>query len=285
MKHFVQDDGFNAFRLPTSWQYLVNNQLGASIDATNLAEYDQLVQGCVASGAALCIVDIHNYARWNGAIIGQGGPTNEQFASFWGELATHYASQSQVAFGIMNEPHDLDITQWAATVQAAITAIRQAGANQMALLPGTDYTSAGGFVSTGSADALNAVTNPDGTKTNLVMDVHQYLDSDFSGTHTECVTNNVDDAFTPLATWLRSNGRTALLSETGGGNTDSCVQYLGQQLAYLAENTDVYEGFTTWAAGSFQPGYALLETPTHNSDGTWTDQTLVSQCIAPAFTG
>lgn len=29
----------------------------------------------------------HNYARWNGAIIGQGGPTNAQFATLWSQVA------------------------------------------------------------------------------------------------------------------------------------------------------------------------------------------------------
>jgi aryl-phospho-beta-D-glucosidase BglC (GH1 family) len=56
---------------------------------------------------AYCILDIHNYARWNGGIVGQGGPSNSDFATFWGLLAAKYASQSRVIFGIMNEPHDV----------------------------------------------------------------------------------------------------------------------------------------------------------------------------------
>jgi endoglucanase len=76
----------------------------------------------------------------------------------------------------MNEPHDVpNINTWAASVQAAVTAIRQAGyvvtirlfpkkngylilllfstsaTSQMILLPGNDWTSAGSFVSDGSA--------------------------------------------------------------------------------------------------------------------------------------
>ncbi len=135
----------------------------------------------------------------------------------------------------MNEPHDLpSIPTWAATVQAAVTAIRQAGAtSQYILLPGNGYTSAQTFVSGGSADALNAVTNPDGSKTGLIMDVHKYLDSDNSGTTTDCVTNNIDNAFAPLATWLRANNRQAFLSETGAGNNAQCETDMCQQLAYL----------------------------------------------------
>ena len=59
--------------------------------------------------------------------------------------------------------------------------IRSTGAtSQMILLPGTNYTSAETFVSSGSAAALNKMTNPDSTTTDLAMDVHMYLDYDSS---------------------------------------------------------------------------------------------------------
>jgi endoglucanase len=141
--------------------------------------------------------------------------------------------------------------------------------------PLPSFASAETFVSSGSAAALANVTNPDGTTTNLIFDVHKYLDSDNSGTHTECVTNNIDKAFTPLATWLRSNKRQAILSETGGGNTASCEMYLCQQRDFLNNNTDVYLGYVGWSAGSFAANYALSETPTGS-----TDTALVKACIA-----
>jgi endoglucanase len=106
IKHFVTDDGLNAFRLPVGWQYLVNNQLGGKLNSANFATYNNLVQGCLDAGAKMCIIDIHNYARWNGQIVGQssGGPTNKDLASLWSQIATKYKSNSNIAFGIMNEP-------------------------------------------------------------------------------------------------------------------------------------------------------------------------------------
>lgn len=140
----------------------------------------------------------------------------------------------------MNEPHDVpDINLWAQSVQAAVTAIRNAGAtSQIILLPGNDYTSAAAFVSNGSGAALLKVTNPDGSTTNLVFDVHKYLDSDNSGTHAECTTNNISEAWEPLAHWLRCNGRQAFNTETGGGNVASCEQLLCQQVAFQQQNSD-----------------------------------------------
>jgi endoglucanase len=172
MQHFVKDDGLNTFRLPVGWQYLVNNQLGGPLDATNFATYDKLVQGCLGAGAAMCMIDVHNYARWNGKIIAQtpGGPTNEQYASLLSQLATKYKAEPRVAFDIMNEPHDIpDLNAWANSSQAAVTAIRNAGAiNQLILLPGTGFTSAETFVSSGSAAALMNVKNPNGGTQGLV---------------------------------------------------------------------------------------------------------------------
>lgn len=87
MSHFVAKYGLNVFRLPVCWQYLVNNALGGTLDANNFGVYDQLVQACLNTGA-YCVIDIHNYARWNNQIIGQSGGavTNNQLASLWYQL-------------------------------------------------------------------------------------------------------------------------------------------------------------------------------------------------------
>lgn len=100
------------------------------------------------------------------------------------------------------------ISQWAISVQTAVTATQKAGAStQMWLIPGNDFSGAATFISSGSAAALSKVQNPDGTNTSLIFDVHKYLDTDGSGTHTECVSDHVTDTFAPLAAFLRANGR------------------------------------------------------------------------------
>lgn len=107
MQHFSKDDGLNIYRLPVAWQYLTNNVVSGPLDQTNFPKYDALMKACLGTGSH-CIIDIHNYARWNGNIIGQssGGPTDADFAQLWQALATHYASDAGVIFGLMNEPHD-----------------------------------------------------------------------------------------------------------------------------------------------------------------------------------
>ncbi|KAJ7255315.1 endoglucanase [Mycena rebaudengoi] len=288
MTHFAKDDGFNVFRLPVAWQYLTGYVLGAPINQTNLMIYDALVQACLSTGAS-CIIDIHNYARWERGIIGQGGPTNAQFAATWGAIAAFYKGNPKIIFGLMNEPHDVpDINLWAGSVQAAVTAIRNAGATtHMILLPGNNWTSAATFVSNGSADALKKVVNPDGSTTNLIFDVHKYLDFDNSGTNPliewdrECVTNNIAEAWAPLAQWLRCNKRQAFNTETGGGNVASCFKFMCQQIAFQAQNSDVFLGYVGWSAGNFFTGYVLDEVPHNTSLTAWTDTPLVVNCLSP----
>ncbi len=226
------------------------------------------------------MIDIHNFARFNGqtAIIGQGGPPDAQFVQLWTELATKYASNEKVVFELMNEPHDLDVNIWAQTCQKAVTAIRGAGAtSQMILLPGTNFDSAATLVSSGSADALMGITNPDNSTDNLLLDIHKYLDIDNSGTHAECVTDNVGN-FTIVANYLRQKGRKGLISETGASSQASCLTAFCSQNAFINANPDVFVGLVGWGAGSFPTSYVLSLTPTKHGN-TFTDNALMSQCV------
>lgn len=171
MQHFTSNDNLNVFRLTVGWQYLTNNVVGGDLDATNFGQYNTLMMSCLDTGA-LCVLDIHNYARWNGEIIGQGGPTNDDFSALWTSLATEYSNSTNVIFGIMNEPHDLDVAMWAQTVQAAVTAIRAVAPMHIILMPGSSFSSAATLPTEAGPDLLN-VTNPDGSTANLFFDVHK----------------------------------------------------------------------------------------------------------------
>lgn len=220
MEHFVKNDKLNIFRLPVSWQLLTNGKGGSELDPTGLESFDTLMQTCFDTGA-YCMIDLHNFARFDDGIIGQGGPSDETFAALWANIATKYADNDKVVFGLMNEPHDLDTEKWADSCQAAVTAIRNAGAQtQIILLPGNNFSSATDFVDNGSADLLAKITNPDGTTDGLLLDLHKYLDINNSGQHAECTTDNVE-GFKKMAKWLKDNNRTAIISETGASMEES----------------------------------------------------------------
>ncbi|KAI4275088.1 MAG: hypothetical protein LQ337_003460 [Flavoplaca oasis] len=286
MQHFVKNGKLNAFRLPVAWQYLVEEP-GAPLIKANMEKYDALMKACLATGS-LCIIDIHNFARWDDLIIGQGGPTDEEFADLWSQLATQYKSQPKVVMGIVNEPHEVpDITRWAQTCQTVVDAIRKAGATEHYItLPGNGYTSAGTFVPSGSAKALARVKDADGSTDKLIFEVHKYLDEDNSGTHLDCVSNNID-AFEDLTKFLKDNKRRAILAETGGGpSTKSCLKNVCELLSYLNDNDDVYMGYLGWGAGSFDETYELSLTPEGGEGkGPMKDVPLMTECFIKQFAG
>lgn len=108
----------------------------------------------------------------------------------------------------------------------------------MILLPGDGWTGAETFVSSGSGPVLASIVNPDGSYTNLIFDVHKYLDFDGSGGNTVCVGDQVATALAPLAQWLRCNGRQAMLTETGGSSDSSCLIFVCSMVAFLNANSD-----------------------------------------------
>jgi endoglucanase len=160
----------------------------------------------------------------------------------------------------MNEPHNIpDMKIWAATVQAAVTAIRTTGATtQMILLPGNDFTGAQTFVSNGSAGNLSTVHNLDGSNTSLIFDVHKYLDQGGSGVLLDCVSDHVNDTFMPLAAFLKKEGRQAILSETGGGNTTSVSSSFNSSLFREFKLTRLSSASQT----SAQPSASSTQIPT-----------------------
>lgn len=228
------------------------------------------------------MIDLHNFARYDGGIVGQGGPTDEDFVDLWVQFATKYADTDKVVFGLMNEPHDLDVKIWAKTCQKVVTGIRKAGAkSHMILLPGTNFASAEMFVSSGSADALASIENPDGSVDGLIMDIHKYLDINNSGTHKECTTDNVK-AFESVVTWLRKNKRLGIVSESGASMDPSCMEKFCAQNKFISMNSDVLIGFVGWGAGSFDDTYVLTLTPS-GSAGSYVDNKLMKECIIKPF--
>ena len=74
----------------------------------------------------------------------------------WGKLALHFTSNPDVIFGLMNEPHDQSASAWLGSANAAIAAIRNAGASQEILVPGSYWDGAWTWTSSSSKDWICA---------------------------------------------------------------------------------------------------------------------------------
>jgi endoglucanase len=108
--------------------------------------------------------------------------------------------------------------------------------------------------------ALSVLTDP---QNKLVYEMHQYLDSDGSGTNANCVSGTIGQERLQAATqWLKQNGKKAILGEFAGGANAQCKQAVQGMLAYMQQNTDVWTGALWWAAGPWWADYIFsLEAP------------------------
>ena len=97
-----------------------------------------------------------------------------------------------------------------------------------------------------SSEWLYQITDP---LNNTAIDIHEYLDSDFSGSHQAC-TQPGPSNLAYLTSWLQQHGLKGFVSEFGGDNNTQCDTYLTDLLTYLSDN-DVYIGWAAWAAGPF----------------------------------
>jgi endoglucanase len=158
--------------------------------------------------------------------------------------------------------------QWASAANAAITAIRGASANNLILVPGNAWTGAHSWsqswYGTPNATAMLAITDPGN---NYAFEVHQYLDSDSSGTSEACVSGTIgSQRLQGFTNWLKQHGKRGFLGEFGAGTSATCQSALDDMLAHLDANPDVWLGWTYWAAGPWWGNYFMSLEPRSGAD-------------------
>jgi hypothetical protein len=201
--------------------------------------------------------------------------TPSQFQDFWGKFAAAInrvtANDQRVSFDLINEPHTraqsgnkagdigISLADWFGCAQAAISAIRIAGATNTIFVPGMAYTSASAFVANGSAAAWLALNDP---LENMAATVHCY-----SGVGSASVTA-LPDACTEVVAWARTHGvkvhvgEIAIDAGANGRSTYGSTFALAQEQwtnwhAFCAANSDVVVGWNWWgnsAAGWWNAG-------------------------------
>ncbi len=198
--------------------------------------------------------------------------TAAQFADFWGKLAAAIngitGNDQRVAFDLINEPHTheesgnkpgdigISLADWFLCAQAAITAIRDAGATNTIFVPGMAYTDAGSFTTNGSAEAWQALT--DDPQNDIAITVHCY-----AGLGSDSPTV-LRDACSELVTWARASGIKVNIGEIAinagdnglapfGSTFDTAQAQWADWNEFCIANDDVLVGWNWW--GNSAPGW------------------------------
>lgn len=252
------DMGMNMFRIPFLAERMAQSSLSADLDADYLKNLTTVVNYITDAGK-YAVIEPHNYARYKGEIIS----SNADFKTFWTNLAGSFKANDKVVFDCINEPHDMTTdTQTAELNQACVDGVRGAGATtQYIFVEGTSYTGAWTWTTSGNSENMGNIT--DTVDNLLVYEMHQYLDSDGSGTSTECVSSTIGkERITAATTWLRENNKVGVIGELAGGDNDQCKTAVTGMLDYMVENSDVWIGALWWAAGPWWADYMYsMESP------------------------
>lgn len=207
-------------------------------------------------------------ARWRGDLVGSAQVPIAAFADFWGKLAALFKDNPRVRFGLVNEPNGMSTMTWFAAAQAAITAIRTAGATQRIYVPGNGYTAASGWTANYYDTAVPAHSNAYGWLNangigqplidpagNIAAEVHTYLDSSQGGLTDEIT--SVTAARDQIAVALNeaaAHGYKIYLGEIGiyagaSGAGFTAADAWADFINYFNANQVTFDGFTWWAGG------------------------------------
>jgi endoglucanase len=264
---YFAERGFNTVRLPFLWERLqpklsqpfAKEEAGLLIDA---------VRKMRVLGLKV-VLDPHNYARYNGKVIGSPEVPLAAFEDLWKRLADQFGDDPGVMFGLMNEPHDMPAAQWLKAANAAITAIRRVSSHNLILVPGTAWTGAHSWFDDwyggANASVMLGIKDP---ANHFAYEFHQYFDADFSGKKDSC--SRAADAIVAVArvsAWLRQNDRQGFMGEFGVTRDPACIEVAAQMTAAINRDRDVWLGWAYWAGGDFWPeDEALNIQPTANGD-------------------
>ncbi|KAJ5133518.1 hypothetical protein N7448_001455 [Penicillium atrosanguineum] len=243
----LRNKGMNIFRVPFLMERLTQGSITATPDATYLAALKKTVNFITDSGA-YAVLDPHNYGRYDGSII----ESTANFQSWWKTVAAEFADNEKVIFDTNNEYHDMEQSLVLELNQAAINGIRAAGAtSQYIFVEGNAYSGAWSWTNTN--DNLSGLTD---TEDKIVYEMHQYLDSDSSGTSETCVSSTIGkERLESATTWLKNNGKKGIIGEFAGGVNSVCETAVEGMLSYLSDNTDVWMGASWWSAGPWWGSY------------------------------
>jgi endoglucanase len=263
---YFKSKGMNIIRVPFLWERM-QPALNGALDEAELQHLKDYVASATASGMTV-LIDPHNYAHYRGKSIGTPDVSVAAFGNFWGRLGAVFKANPKVVYGLMNEPTGIATETWVSASNEAIRRIRAAGATNTITVPGNGYTGAHSWGSNwyGTPNSV-AMAKLNDANNNVLIEAHQYLDSNNSGTSPVCVSETIGaERLVNFTAWLRQTGRRAILGEFGVADNPTCKAALTNMLHYMASNSDVWAGWTYWAAGPWWGSYMYSIQPASGND-------------------
>lgn len=254
----IKQFGFNTIRVPFAWERMQPMNFNP-LNPDETKQLDRIVQKAHMLGLYV-VLDPHSYGHYKGKVLQPNKLDIGTFSDLWTRLAKRYGSYPNVIFGLMNEPHKQTAKDWAKFAQSGIDAIRNTGADQLILVPGTRWSGMHSWLKGGENSNASALVNIKDPLDNYAYEMHQYFDADSSGTHHgldyKCITpKQVRAKFKHTTNWLKKNNKKAFLGEFGIQENESCLSAMKTALDYIEANRSNWVGWTYWTAGDWMAKY------------------------------
>lgn len=245
--------GFTVIRVPFKWERLQPKLYGALSEPDRQALRD-VVTYANAKGIVV-VLDMHNYGqRAIGANfgtlvdIGSSQAPLSALTDAWARIAGDYTKTNLVWLGLMNEPHTMSAATWWPLVKKLIVDLRGRNIYSRVLVPGTAWTGAYSWITSGNAANASGIKDP---ANNMVFEVHQYLDADSSGTSASCVVGS-GTRVADVIGWAKPRNVKLFMGEMGGSGQTQCgVEY--RDMINRMEQSGVFLGWTAWGGGAWWP--------------------------------
>lgn len=255
---YYKSKGFSIVRLPFDIARVQPASL-QPLRQSELARITAVVEYARKKGMYI-ILDPHSYGKMWSQTANSYQPigissyvSNSYFSDFWRRLATVYKNYPNVLYGLMNEPNIQNPTQWKASAVAAIAAIRTVSTTQTILIPGTYFSTAATWTNNGNSAAWAGYKDPAGGP--IMFEMHQYLDSNYSGQSATCVSGYGSKVLANATAWLASNGFKGFLGEFDWfhdwhhGVSAACQTEGTALMDYMQTHPEQWAGWTWWGSG------------------------------------
>lgn len=273
---FIASQGANIIRLPFLWERLQPVANGP-LDNAELGRLRSTINNASAQG--LCVLlDAHNYAKYYSYkltdTLPDGSSVSSAFIAFWLALATEFPDPAVTAFGLMNEPATIPLVDWAVIAKQTLAALRTANATNLVLVSGGRWSGVHDWFAGLQFSNSTEFDDLQDPLKRTIIEVHQYTDSDYSGTHTATTgkgcrpATEFDAKFERISAWAIANQQTLFLGEFGVPSSSECLQTLSRFLELMKDSP--WRGWSYWAAGSWWGNYPLaLSGPTQTVSPQW----------------
>ncbi len=254
--------GIKLVRFPIIWERL-QPTLGGALDTTYVELIDRTFGYAEKHGVKI-ILDLHNYARYRGQVIGTSGVPYVRYQEIMAKIAQRWSSQKSLyAYDIMNEPNGA-LNYWNTAAQYGINGVRSVDTVRPIIVEGNGWAEATRWEQWN--EALLDLKDP---SNNIIFSAHTYFDNNAGGSYESIDVSKLDPMYgiervKPFVEWLKKNGKKGYIGEFGVPDNDPrWYAMMDNMLAYLKQNC---MPATYWAAGPGWGNYFMSVEPVNGKD-------------------